>query len=114
MPGIDFLAGFCEATGADFSQLLRLRLEAGGNSPEALGMEVRDDPASYNGLRQHMKSRRGTHPDASAAAAEIRREVQQAGVPLDWALLLVQLVAGGELQPGGARAIIEHLGNQQT
>ena len=109
MPGIDFLAAFCTETGADFNELLRLRLEAGGNSPEALGMEVRDDPASYNGLRQHTESRRGAHPDATAAAAEIRREVQQAGLPLDWALLIVQLVAGGDLQPGGARAIIEFL-----
>jgi len=120
LPDIDFLARLAAETGADFNELLRLRLEAGGNSPEALGMQVREPSGEYSGLHQRMAARHGPSPNAlaaeirhgpspSALAAEIRREVQQADVPLEWALLIVQLVAGGDLTVEGARAIIDSI-----
>lgn len=109
LPDIDFLARLARETNSDFNELLRLRIEAGGNSPDALGIAVQDVAAGYGNFKVQTRSGSFRSSDAQPITAEIRREVQQAGLSLDWALLIVELVAGGDLQPGGARAIIEFL-----
>lgn len=113
IPGLDFLAEFALATNADFSELLRLRLEAGGNSPEALGIQVQESPGEYNGLRAAIQPPFGATPPGAVAIAELRQRLRGAGIPVGWALLVVQLVTSGDLTPIGAEAIIEFLSTQK-
>lgn len=93
-PGIDFLARFANAAGVDFIELVRLRLEDAGEDPAVL--EVRDAPGGYKVGDPH-------------DVAALRSEIQQSGLPIEWALLLMQLASSGDLTTAGARDLIEFI-----
>lgn len=99
LPDIDFIARLCALTGGDFNAVSRLRLEAAGE-PVPDSLAVADAPAGYR--------------VESGEVSGLRAEIQAAGIPFDWALLLMQLAGSGDLSPGGARAIIGFLKQDNT
>lgn len=110
LPDVDFLAAFASATRADFGQLVRLRLESGDAPVPPAGRMVQEAFERYGlsaGSTVAEAARRAQPPPNNVAAT--RQRVRDAGVDVDWALLIVQLVASGDLTPAGAEAIIEHL-----
>lgn len=117
LPDVDFLARFARATGADLRELVALRLEAAGEDPALL--KLHESPADYGPSLLHQQlmedraeafaGRRAGEPRPAEVAAAVRREVERAGVPIRWGLLLVQLAAVGDLTVNGARFIIDML-----
>lgn len=117
LPEIEFLARFARLTGTDLRELLSLRLEAGGEDSSLL--ELHEPSAQYSPSLLHQQltedradafaGRRAGEPRPGEIAAAVRREVERAGVPIRWGLLLVQLAAVGDLTVNGARFIIDML-----
>lgn len=106
-PGIEVLARISKVSGVPLAELIRLRLEDAGMDPDAL--TVREEYARYgDGLRQALRAGR-TSCESFDAAAQVRAELREASIPVEWALLLMQLVTSGDLLPAGARAIIEFM-----
>lgn len=121
LPDIDFLARFARATGADLQELVALRLQAAGEDPALL--KLHEAPADYGPSLLHQQltedraeafaGRRAGEPRPGEIAAAVRREVERAGVPIRWGLLLVQLAAVGDLTVNGARFIIDMLSGDE-
>ena len=98
LPDIDFLAKFAEATGADISELIRLRLVAAG----------RDEAASQVG-----ESAGNYDIHSGAVASHARQAIMQAdGLPQYWQLGIMELAAAGEITSAGVDRLIEMLASQ--
>ena len=92
LPDVDYMASFCKATGADFAQLLQMRMEAAGHEPGALFSGISDEAEAY------------TIP---VSLAFLRSRLQVSVMPSEWAMFLVELTARGKISTAAADEIAD-------
>ena len=105
MPDIEFLARFARITGTDFYELIRLRLEAVGESVDI--MKVAEPNGEYRTDKHKLMARK--IPEDSENLSEVRRCLVREHVPVEWSTLIVHLFTAGDLSQIGAMAVIEEL-----
>lgn len=96
LPDIDYLAEFSRQTGGDLSELLALRLEAGGFAPQPIASVRDESPEGYQ------------VPDS---LAELRKRLALSIMPSEWAMFLVELAMRGKISTSAAEEIADFFDN---